>query len=58
MLGRKKYVIFPLKISLRIHLEVKQETYFLQHLLIQEMCLIDDNDRLQPMNATHWWRNY
>ncbi|CRF28944.1 Uncharacterised protein [Mycobacterium tuberculosis] len=39
--------------TLRIHLEVQQETHFLQHLTIQEMRLVDDHNGLQPVNAAH-----
>src|SRR5690606_5621513 len=38
---------------LRINLEIDQETYFLPRLAIQQMCLVDDNDRLQSVHTAH-----
>src|SRR5690606_7619900 len=39
--------------TLRIHLEVQQESYFLQHLAVQQMRLVDNDHGLQPVNAAH-----
>ncbi|MNR35421.1 hypothetical protein D3C85_1532670 [compost metagenome] len=38
---------------MRIHLEVEQKAHFLQHLSIEQVGFVNDDNRLQPMNPAH-----
>src|SRR5690606_12250634 len=39
--------------ALRVHLEIEEKPHFLQHLTIQQMSLVNNDDRLQMLNTTH-----